>query len=125
MFYGLLWPHLARAVSVRSRNGKAAELRNLLADSAFAGTFAALSGFSLWPSVVLATGINSASLSVGGRRFAVRAFAVCILSAAVAGMFTGFRFTPDSTLITSLICAASFFGYAVIFSLRTHVEAGA
>ncbi len=37
--------------------------------------------------------------------------------------FTGFRFTPDSTLVTSLICAASFFGYAVIFSLRTNVEA--
>jgi signal transduction histidine kinase len=123
LFYGLLWPHVARFVGVRSRNSKAAELRNLLTDSVFAGSFAALMGFSLWPSVVLVTGINSASMSVGGAFFALRAFGVCLLSAAVVGAFTGFRFTPDSTLITSLICAVSFFGYAVIFSLRTHIEA--
>ncbi|MEO6030929.1 MAG: histidine kinase dimerization/phospho-acceptor domain-containing protein [Burkholderiaceae bacterium] len=123
LFYGLVWPHLAHSLGRRSRDSKAAELRNLLADSVFAGAFAALSGFSLWPSVVLVTGINAASLSVGGGRFALRAFAVCVLSAAGVGAFTGFRFTPESTLVTSLICAASFFGYAVIFSLRTHTEA--
>lgn len=123
VFYGLLWPHLARFIGVHSRDGKAAELRNLLADAALAGAFVALSGFSLWPSVVLVTGFNSACLSVGGARFALRALALCLLSAAVAGTFTGFRFTPDSTLITSLICALSFFGYTAIFSLRTHVEA--
>jgi signal transduction histidine kinase len=122
-FYGLIWPHLARFIGVHSRDSKAAELRNLLVDSAMAGAFAALCGFSLWPSVVLLTGSNSSSLSVGGGRFALRALAVCLLSAVVAGVFSGFRFTPDSTLITSIICAVSFFGYTVIFSLRTHVEA--
>jgi signal transduction histidine kinase len=123
VFYGLVWPHLAHAIGRRSLDSKAAELRNLLADSAFAGVFAALSGFSLWPSVVLVTGISAACLSIGGGRFALRAFAVCVLSAAGVGALTGFRFTPDSTLLTSLICAASFFGYAVIFSLRTHLDA--
>ncbi len=123
LFYGLMWPHLARFIGVRSRESKAAELRNLLTDSAFAGAFAALTGFSLWPSVVLVTGINAASLSVGGAYFAMRAFAVCVLGGVVVGASTGFRFTPDSTLATSLICAASFFGYVVIFSLRTHTEA--
>ncbi len=123
VFYGLAWPHLAHAISRRSRDTKAAELRNLLGDSIFAGVFAALTGFSLWPSVMLATGINAASLSVGGARFALRGFAVCVLSGAAAGAFTGYRFTPDSTLVTSLICAASFFGYVVIFSLRTNTEA--
>ncbi|HET6598374.1 MAG TPA: ATP-binding protein [Burkholderiaceae bacterium] len=123
VFYGLVWPHLAHSVSMRSRDSKAAELRNLQADSIFAGVFAALTGFSLWPSVVLATGINAASLSVGGARFALGAFVVCVLSGAAAGAFTGYRFTPDSTLVTSLICAASFFGYVVIFSLRTNTEA--
>jgi signal transduction histidine kinase len=123
VFYGVAWPHLARLVAVRSLDTKAAELRNLLGDSFFAGLFAALLGFSLWPSVVLITGINAASLSVGGGRFALRAFLVCLGTAAVAGIFTGFRFTPESTLVTSIICAMGFLAYTGIFSLRTHVEA--
>jgi signal transduction histidine kinase len=123
MFYGLAFPHLARLVASRSRDTKAAELRNLLLDSAFAGSFAALLGFSLWPSVVLLTGVNAASLSVGGAAFALRAFLVCVGSGLIVGALQGFRFTPDSTLTTSIICAVALLGYTSIFSLRTHVEA--
>ncbi|MEO7242992.1 MAG: ATP-binding protein [Variovorax sp.] len=123
LFYGLAWAHLARFIGTHSLDSRSAELRNLVIDSAFAGTLAALSGFSLWPSVVLVTGINAACLSVGGARFALRAFAVCALSAAFVGAFTGYRFSPNSTVVTSLICALSFLGYTVSFSLRTHIEA--
>jgi signal transduction histidine kinase len=122
-FYGLAWPHLARLVAGRSRDTKAAELRNLLIDSGFAGLFTALLGFSLWPSVVLITGINAASLSVGGGVFALRAFLVCVSAAVVSGALTGYRFTPESTLTTSIICAVGFLCYTGIFSLRTHIEA--
>ena len=123
IFYGLVWPHLARFIGVRSSDSRAAELRNLLTDSALAGAFAALCGFSLWPSVVLATGANSACLSVGGPRFAFRAFALCVLSAAVFSAINGNQFTPESSLLTSIISAVSLLGYTAIFSLRTHVEA--
>ena len=123
LFYGLAWPHLARFVAVRSHDSRGAELRNLMADAALSGSFVALSGFSLWPSVVLVTGFNSACLSVGGVAFALRSFALCASSAAVFGFINGFRFTPESSLVTSILCAVSFIGYTVIFSLRTHIEA--
>jgi signal transduction histidine kinase len=123
LFYGLIWPHVARFAAVRSRDSRAAELRNLLGDAAFSGGFIALVGFSLWPSVVLLTGFNSACLSVGGVAFALRALALCAASAVVFGFVNGYRFTPDSSLLTSIICAVSFVGYTVIFSLRTHIEA--
>ncbi|MEJ7928712.1 ATP-binding protein [Ramlibacter sp. AN1015] len=123
VFYGLAWPHLARWLAVHSRRSKQAELRNLLIDSAVVGAFAAFSGFSLWPSVVLVTGINSASLSVGGAAFALRAFAVCLASAAVVSAAQGFRFTPEADLLTSVIGALSILAYTAIFSYRTHFEA--
>ena len=123
LFYGLVWPHVGRFMAVRSLDTKAAELRNLLADAAFSGGFVALCGFSLWPSVVLVTGFNSACLSVGGIAFALRAFAICAASTAVFGFINAYRFTPDSSLVTSMLCAVSFLGYTVIFSYRTHIEA--
>ncbi|NLD55942.1 MAG: hypothetical protein GX652_14925 [Burkholderiaceae bacterium] len=123
LFHGIVFPHLARFVAIRSRDTKAAELRNLLADSVFAGAFIALLGFSLFPSVVLFTGINAACLSVGGGPFALRAGLACVAAAVVVGAFRGFAFTPDSSLATSIICAICLLGYTSIFSLRTHVEA--
>lgn len=122
-FYGLAWPHVARFTAARSSDTRSAELRNLLADAAFSGGFVALSGFSLWPSVVLVIGFNSACLSVGGAAFALRAIALCVAGAAFFGFINGFRFTPESSLVTSALCAISLIGYTVIFSLRTHLEA--
>jgi signal transduction histidine kinase len=123
IFYGLAWPHIARFIAVHSVDTRSAELRNLLADATFSGSFVALSGFSLWPSVVLVIGFNSACLSVGGVAFAVRAIALCVASATLFGFLNGFRFTPESSLMTSALCAVSLIGYTVIFSLRTHLEA--
>lgn len=123
LFYGLAWPHVARFMALHSRDSRAAELRNLLTDAAFSGGFVALCGFSLWPSVVLVTGFNSACLSVGGIAFALRASVICAASAAVLGFINGYRFTPESSLVTSFLCAVSFLGYTAIFSYRTHVEA--
>ena len=123
LFYGLVFAHLARFIAASCRDGKAAEFRNLLADAAFSGTFVALSGFSLWPSVVLFAGYNSSALSVGGIGLALRGVAVWATSAAVMGAFNGFRFTPESNGVTSLLCALSILGYATIFSFRTYVEA--
>ncbi len=123
VFYGVAWPHLARFIAVRARDSKAAELRNLLVDAVAAGAFSAWCGFSVWPTMVLVIGFNSACLSVGGARFALRALLACLLGAAVVGAATGFRFTPEASLVTAILCAASFLGYTSIFSLRTHVEA--
>jgi signal transduction histidine kinase len=123
LFYGLGWAHVARFMAVRSSDSRAAELRNLMGDAVWSGVFAALTGFSIWPTIVLVTGFNSACLSVGGPRFALKAFALGLLSAAVFGALNGFRFTPESTVLTSLICALCLLGYTAIFSWRTHLEA--
>ncbi|WP_326539444.1 ATP-binding protein [Pseudorhodoferax sp.] len=123
VFYGLLWPHLARWLGVRGGASRVAELRNLMVDAVASGVFTALVGFSIWPMTVLCTGFNSACLSVGGPRFAAKAFALYVASAVLTGAANGFVFTPESTLLTSVICAVSFLGYTAIFSLRTYVEA--
>jgi signal transduction histidine kinase len=73
--------------------------------------------------VVLLIGVNAASMSVGGAAFALRAFLVFLGCATLVGALQDFRFTPDSTLTTSLICAIALLGYTSIFSIRTHVEA--
>ena len=92
--YGRTWPASSASAAATAGPQSCATCWRTRSSRA---AFAALSGFSLWPSVVLVTGINSASMSVGGAFFALRAFAVCLLSAAVVGAFSGFRFTPDST----------------------------
>lgn len=103
---------------MRGGASRDAELRNLMVDAVASGMFTALVGFSIWPMTVLCTVFNSACLSVGGPRFAARAFALFVASAALTGAANGFVFTPESTLLTSVICAASFLGYTAIFSLR-------
>ena len=123
LLYGLVWPHLARYLGIRGGASREAELRNLMVDAAASGLFTALVGFAIWPMTVLATGFNSACLSVGGPRFALKAVALFVLSAALTGAANGFAFTPESTLLTSVICAVSFLGYTAIFSARTYVEA--
>jgi signal transduction histidine kinase len=123
LFYGLGWAHVARFIARRSSDSRAAELRNLIGDAVLSGAFSALSGFSIWPTMVLVTGFNSACLSVGGPRFALKAFGFGLLSAVLFAAVNGFRLTPESSVLTSVICAICLLGYTAIFSLRTHMEA--
>src|SRR5690348_8312059 len=89
-FYGFLWPHLAYLVSRRSRDSKAAELRNLLADSCVLAFFVARSGFGLLLCIALLTSINAANVSVGGVRFSLKGLLAMIAGAGASVLLFGF-----------------------------------
>ena len=120
---GFLWPHLAYLIASRSRDTKAAELRNLLGDNLLVGSFAALSGFSLWPSAMMLTAITTATLSVSGPAFAVRGAVVFVIGALLMTRITGLAFTPDASLFTSAITAAGIFVYSAMFGIYSNIEA--
>src|SRR5258707_15452364 len=75
------WPHLAYPLALRSRDPYHAELRNLVADSAFGGAWIAGIGFNLMPSAVLVAMLAMDKAAVGGLRFLAR----CVRGPGAAG----------------------------------------
>ncbi|MGH9443746.1 MAG: ATP-binding protein [Thermoanaerobaculia bacterium] len=121
-FYGLLWPHVALLVARRSRDSKAAELRNLFADSFFLGLFMALSSFSPFLCVALLTSINAANLSVGGLRFAIRGVPALVAGAATSVLFFGFHVNPVSSPLTTGFSVLAIVSFTTIFALNSYFQ---
>jgi signal transduction histidine kinase len=121
-FYGLAWPHVAYLVARKSRDTKAAELRNLLADCVFLGSFVAITGFNPMISVALLCCINAANLSLGGVPFAVRGALAWMAGAAVTvgilGMHLRLEGTPFSNLLASIAIAV----FTSVFGYLSHVQ---
>ena len=86
-----LWPHAARRIAQKSKDSKAAELRNLLLDSLVIGCFLPIAGYSIWPNAAAFLGIHSGNMSVGGPRFAARGMLTYLLGAAGMTVYTGFH----------------------------------
>src|SRR5690606_195285 len=82
--------HLAYLWARATRNQKAAEQANLLLDSVLMGAWAAGMHFSLWPSVMLLSGVHLGNLSIGGFRLAWKGLVGVAIGALVVGWFTGF-----------------------------------
>jgi signal transduction histidine kinase/CheY-like chemotaxis protein len=119
--YTLAWPHVAYLLARRSPNSKMAEQRNLLVDSFLFGGWAAAMHFSLWPSVLVASGIHAGNLSVGGLRHAARGIAAMIVGGALVGWATGFPVDlASSPLVTALSCVGIFL-YMSVFAYGSHV----
>src|SRR5260221_1400515 len=83
------WPHLAYPLALRSRDPYHAELRNLVADSAFGGAWIAVIGFNLMPSAVLVAMLAMDKAAVGGLRFLARCFAGQVAAAAAVTVAPG------------------------------------
>ncbi len=120
VFYGLLWPHVALLVARRLRDSKAAELRNLIFDSYMIGFFAAISSFSLFPSVAFLTSINSANMSVGGLRFSLKGLGATLAGAATSIAIFGFHLNPDSSPLTTGFSILAIVSFTTIFGLHSH-----
>ncbi|MEO6030930.1 MAG: ATP-binding protein [Burkholderiaceae bacterium] len=120
---GLFWGHLAFFIASRARDTKASELRNVLGDNLLIGGFAALTGFSLWPSAMMFTAIVAAGLCVNGLAFALRgtvAFALGALLMLSAGRF---EFTPEASLFTAVISAAGLFLFSSMLGIYSNIAA--
>jgi signal transduction histidine kinase len=120
--YGLAWPHLAYLIASRSRDSKAAELRNLLVDCFMIGAFTALSSFGLLPSLAFLTSVNAANLSVGGVRFSVKGLLTMIAGAAVSALLFGFHFNSESNAITSACSILAIVCFNTVFGLHSHFQ---
>ena len=120
---GIVWPHLACLVARRSKDSKAAELRNLLGDNLIIGAFASLTGFSLWPSAMMFTAIVAANLSVSGPAFALRGAVAMTIGSLSLLSLTGLEFTPDSSLLTAVLSASALFLFNALLGLYSNLEA--
>ncbi|MBA2244477.1 MAG: hypothetical protein H0W11_05950 [Gemmatimonadetes bacterium] len=120
--YALAWPQLAYLIATRSRDSKAAELRNLLLDSFFIGGWIAAGSFNLWPSIAAFLGIHGANLSVGGPRHALKAIAATGLGIVLVGLLTAFDVDLQSSTLTMAVGVVLFFLYISLFSLHSHVQ---
>jgi len=67
-FNGLIWPHVALALALRSADPIRAEHRNLLVDSVLGTFWLPAMGFNVLPSVLVASMLMMDNISVGGRR---------------------------------------------------------
>jgi signal transduction histidine kinase len=120
--YGLLWPHLAYLSARYSRDAKRVEYRNLWIDSILIGGWAAGMHFSLWPSVMLVSGVHLGNLSVGGIRLASRGLLGILIGAAAVGSLTGFATDFSASALPTVASIVGIFIYGSIFSFHSHVQ---
>ncbi|MFP5411541.1 MAG: ATP-binding protein [Gammaproteobacteria bacterium] len=122
-FYLLAWSHIGYQIARRSADSKGAELRNLLIDSLMTGLVTALSGFSVWAGVTMFASVNATNLSVGGARHAINGVGWSVVGMGLGGMATGFRFEPDSTMLTTALSGIGVVLFTAVFGWRSYVEA--
>lgn len=101
---GLLWPHLAYAIVLRSAEPVKVEYRNLFVDSAQVGFWIAAMAFDTLPSVLLAIILTMNQIIVGGRRFGAMTLATMAVTCLLASAAFGFRFDPVTSYSTMLAC---------------------
>ena len=123
-FTGVVWPHVAYLLARSARDSRAAEFRNLLLDSFIVGGWTAALSFSLVPSATMILAINTANLSVGGARTALRGLLAIAVGILVIGWPLGFPLKLTSSLATDVFCMAgiltvtSIFGYFGYFQTK-------
>ncbi len=100
----LLWPHLAYLAAARSRDPFKAELRNLMIDSALAGSLVPVMQFNLLPSVLLLAVTTADKLNSGVRGLWLRSLPGMLLALLVAGALTGFAIRYPTSTPVLLAC---------------------
>lgn len=99
-----LWPHLAFLWARRSADPYAAEARNFLIDSVFAGSWVPMMHFNLLPSAVLVTVVTADKVNSGIPGLWLRALPAMVLAMLVVGLVTGFEVDLASRTAVVLAC---------------------
>jgi diguanylate cyclase len=99
-----LWPHLAFLVATRSRDPFRAELRNMIADSAIAGSWVPLLHFNLLPSAVLLTVATADKINPGTRNLWLYSLPGMLFAMLLVAALTGFHVAPASSLAVIVSC---------------------
>ena len=95
----LVWPHVAYLIVRRSRDPFRAELRNILVDSVFAGSWVPMMHFNLLPSAILPTVVTADKINSGIRGLRLRSVPGTLIALLVAGLLTGFALQPQTTTL--------------------------
>ncbi len=103
-FTCLLWPQLAYWRARRSRTPFDTELRNLMFDSAIAGSWVPLLHFNVLPSVLLLTVATADKINSGVRDLWRRSLPGMLLAILATGLLTGFAFQPETSMPVLLAC---------------------
>jgi signal transduction histidine kinase/CheY-like chemotaxis protein len=122
VLHGLVWPHLAYLWARYSRDPKGAEQRNLLLDSVIMGAWATGMQFSLFPSVMLLSGVHLGNLSVGGVRLAVKGLFAIALGIVGTGLLMGFETNFYAPMLPTVASIVGIFIYGSVFSFQSNVQ---
>jgi diguanylate cyclase len=113
---GFLWPHLAKALAVRSSDPARAELRHLTLDSALGGVWVALMQFNLLPCVLLVTMLTVTKIAVGGMRFALLTTAVLVATCMLTSAAFGFAVDIETPMLVVVACIPFLIAYPLAIS---------
>jgi signal transduction histidine kinase len=122
VLYTIVWPQAAWLLASRSRDTKTGELRNLLLDGLFIGFWIGAMHFSIWPALMLASGIVAGLLSVGGVGVAVAGMALLVAGAVGVGASTGFAVQLNTSPLAMAMCTTGILIYIITFGYHSHVQ---
>jgi signal transduction histidine kinase len=120
--YGVVWPQIAYLMARRSRDTKAAELRNLLIDTLVAGIGVGLIGFNIAVGAAWLAGIGGANMSVNGPKFALKGLGVMLLGFLGAALATGFYIAPQPNLVSTITALTGITVFLAIFAAQSYVQ---
>ena len=115
----LAWPHLAYRWASRSATPHAAELRNLMIDSAAGGFWVPAMWFNALPSLLAVTMFSLDNLATGGTRLFLRGLFAQAGGAALALALLGRHFEPVSRLSTIVACVPALLAYPMVVGIVT------
>jgi len=107
LFYGLLWPHLAYAVGRNARDGRTAERRTLMIDTAIIGAGIAAIGFNLAVASLGTAALLGIHVTIGGPALALAGLGVLLAAAGLTAVATGFHLAPEPQLVTVIAALAT------------------
>lgn len=98
----LAWPHIAYWLASRSDDPFRAELRNLVIDSAIAGSWVPLLHFNLLPSAVLISVVIADKINTGVKRLWAWSLPAMLGSMLVCAWLSGFTFQLESSMLVTV-----------------------
>lgn len=120
--YGLVWPHLAMLWARWWRNSKLAEWCNLFVDSLVLGGLIAGIQYSLWPTVMLFSGMLACNIGVGGIRTTLRGLLGMLLGAGCVGWAIGFDPHVASAPIPTAVSIVGIIGFGAVFAFHSYLQ---
>ncbi len=117
---GLIWPHVAYLLAMRSDSPYHAEHRNMVFDSASGGFWIVAIGFNLVPSLLILTMLSMDNVSVGGVRLLMRGLAAMLIGALLAWPLVGGYMELTSSLYVIIASIPFLMAYPVFVGVISY-----